>query len=88
MKAYGFRVKLDGLDIMTEDIAESLYAAGCDDCSPFSADGLAGADFDRRASTLEAAVASALSDIRKAGFAVARVEVEAPDLAELQSVAT
>ena len=86
MNVYGFRVILDGIDVMTEDVAESLYTAGCDDCSPFSGDGLAGAVFDRRAVTLEAAVASALHDVRKAGFEVARVEIEASDLAELQAV--
>ena len=83
-KTYGFRVILQGVDVMTEEIAEKLYVAGCDDSSPFSADGVAGADFDRDATSLESAVASAVSDVRKAGFDVARIEIEAPDFGGLQ----
>jgi hypothetical protein len=86
MKIYGFRVVFEEIDVMTEEIAEALFVAGCDDCSPFSGDGLAGAVFDREASTLEAAVASAVADIRKAGFEIARVEIDQPDLAQLQPI--
>jgi hypothetical protein len=86
MTVFGFRVILDGIDVMTDDIAESLYQSGCDDCSPFSSDGLAGAVFDREAPTLDAAVATALHDIRKAGYRVARVEIEAEDLAQFDVV--
>ena len=88
MAVFGFRVILHGVDVMTDDIAESLYRSGCDDCSPFSGEGLAGADFDRDAATLEAAVASAVRDVRKAGYEVTRVEMEAQDLAQLEAVAS
>jgi hypothetical protein len=88
MAVFGFRVILDRIEVMTEEIAESLYQSGCDDCSPFSGDGLAGADFDREAAMLEIAVASAVQDVRKAGYEVARVEIGAQDLAQLEVSST
>lgn len=72
---FSFTVFLSGVDVMTDEIAEALVSAGCDDGSPFSRLGQAGVDFDRRADSLADAIRSAVSDVRKAGFQVDRVEL-------------
>ena len=59
---------------MTEEIADALYEAGSDDCTPFSSQGMASIGFSREAASLEDAVRSAIADVNKAGFTVARVE--------------
>jgi len=70
---------------MSEEVAEALYEAGCDDCSPGSHDGQAYADFARQADSLEAAVASAAVDVRSSGYAVDHVEIDDADLAGLNA---
>ena len=72
---FSFTVFLIGVDVMTEDIAEALVSAGCDDGSPFSRLGQAGIDFDRTASSLQDAIRSAVANVRQAGFQVDRVEL-------------
>ena len=74
-----FTVILSGLTEMTDAAANALYEAGCDDGSPGSCEGVA---FDREASSLSEAIHSAVRDVRKAGFDVVRVEIEAEDLEE------
>ena len=73
---YQFTVVLAGQDVMTADMAESLYAAGCDDGHPWSSEGVAAITFDREADCLESAIRSAVADVQKARFTVKRVEIE------------
>ncbi len=72
---FSFTVFLVGVDVMTEDVAEALVMAGCDDGSPFSRMGQAGIDFDRTAPSLQDAIRSAVANVRQAGFHVDRVEL-------------
>jgi hypothetical protein len=74
MPAFDFQLVLSGISAMTEEIADSLYEAGCDDGTPFSSQGMAAVGFTREAADLEEAVRSAIADVNKAGFTVARVE--------------
>ena len=74
MPAYEFKLVLGGVSEITEKIADALYEAGCDDGTPFSGRGVAAVGFTREAANLEEAVRSAMSDVDKAGFTVARVE--------------
>ena len=83
MKTYRFTIFLRGIDVMTDDIAETLYEAGCDDSSPGSGCGEAYVAFDREAKSLESAVASAANDVRTAGFHIAEVRIDESDLTEL-----
>jgi hypothetical protein len=85
MKTYEFTLVLAGLDVMTEDIANALYEAGCSDGSPFSGEGVAAVGFDREASSLEEAIKSAVANVEKAGLSVARVEIGSEELADLTS---
>ncbi|MGA2799021.1 MAG: hypothetical protein ABSE63_15690 [Thermoguttaceae bacterium] len=61
---------------LTEELADKLFEAGCDDGSPFSSCGIAGVGFSREAESLEAAIRSAVADVQKAGCTVERVQIE------------
>jgi hypothetical protein len=74
MPTFDFQVVLSDIQEMDERTAEALYAAGCDDGTPFSRQGFAAVGFSRDADTLEDAIRSAISDVNRAGFTVARVE--------------
>ncbi len=73
---YEFAVVLGGQDVMTTEMAEALYAAGCDDGHPWSSGGVAAVSFDREADCLESAIRSAVADVQKAGYTVHHVEIE------------
>ena len=75
MKEHEFTVILTSISEISDEAANSLYEAGCDDGSPGSCDGVVSVDFHRDAPTLESAIHSAVADIRKAGFQVERVEI-------------
>jgi hypothetical protein len=79
MPTFEFQIVLGNAASMTEEISNRLYDAGCDDGTAFSSDGVAAVGFSREANSLEDAVRSAIADVNKAGFSVARVEpVDAP----------
>jgi hypothetical protein len=61
---------------LTEELADNLFEAGCDDGSPFSSCGIVGVGFSREAESLEAAIRSAVADVQKAGCTVERVQIE------------
>jgi hypothetical protein len=77
MKTYEFDVVLKGAIEVTDDQADALFAAGCDDGTPASCNGLAWVHFDREAPSLEAAIQSAVAQVQSAGFGVAKVELDA-----------
>lgn len=49
MKTYEFTLYFRDLDEMSEDCAEALFEAGCDDCTPCFGHGRAYAGFARLA---------------------------------------
>lgn len=53
-------------------MAEALYAAGCDDGTPFSSQGVAAIGFSHEANSLEEAIRSAIVNVNQAGFVVSR----------------
>ncbi len=81
MQTYTFTVVLGDQTEMTEDLAEALAAAGCDDGLAGSSGGIASVVFDREAESLEQAVRSAIADVQKAGCRAAWVKIEPEDLA-------
>ena len=81
MKCYGFSIILKGVPFITEEIADKLFEAGCDDCSPGSHAEVTRADFDREAESLESAISSAVADVRKAGYEAERIEIVGEDIA-------
>jgi len=87
MKTYLFTIYLRGLDDISEELADRLYEAGCDDCLPCSGNGLAYARFSREAATLDAAISSALADLARAGCQADRVEIVSDNFGLLQPTA-
>jgi hypothetical protein len=77
-RTYSFTLILSGVTAITLDMADALFEAGCDDATPASCDGVVTVDFDRGAESLGDAIASAVMDIERAGYTVARVEIDAP----------
>jgi hypothetical protein len=73
---YEFTLILANLDEMTTDLADALFAAGCDDGHPWSSDDVAAITFDRESDSLLSAIRSAIADLQKAGCVVRKVEIE------------
>jgi hypothetical protein len=82
---YEFTVILSKGTELTDDLADALFAAGCDDGSPGSCEGVVSIDFHREGDCLESAIRSAIADVQKAGCAVARLEMEPEALAALRA---
>ena len=83
MALYEFTMILSKGTELTDDLAEALFEAGCDDGSPGSCEGVVSIDFHREAESLEAAIRSAIADVQKTGCTVAQVTLEADSLAAL-----
>ncbi len=77
MTKYEFTLILKGDLELTEEIADELFAAGCDDGTPGTCNGVFSIDFHLQANSLEEAISSAITNVEAAGFEVARVEIEA-----------
>ena len=76
MKTYEFDVVLKDVSEVTDDRADALFTAGCDDGTPASCDGVAWIHFDREAMSLEEAILSAVTQVQAAGLIVLKVELE------------
>ena len=77
MITYDFTLILSSPTELTEDFADKLFAAGCDDGTPSSSAGTLAIDFSRDATDLESAIRSAVSNVATAGGVVDRVEIDA-----------
>ncbi len=76
MQPYEFDIHLKGLSELTDDHADALFTAGCDDGTPASCDGTAWIHFDRAAPSLEEAIRSAVAQVRAAGLQVSKIELD------------
>jgi hypothetical protein len=76
MKTHQFTFILSGITEVTDEAANALCEAGCDDGSFASRGGVALVMFDREAPTLLEAIQSAATDVRTAGFGILRVETD------------
>ncbi len=87
MQSYTFDVLL-GADVeLTDDLANRLFEAGCDDGMPVTRCGVTYVAFDRDADSLEAAIRSAVADVAKAGCQVKGVTIKPEALAALATSA-
>lgn len=82
MKTYEFSLILKGPIELTESIADELFAAGCDDGTPGTRNGVFSIDFHREAESLEAAIQSAIANVKSTGREVDHVEIEAGAVAQ------
>ncbi len=76
MKTYEFDVVLKNTSEVTDDQADELFAAGCEDGTPAACEGVACIHFDREAESLEKAISSAVAQVQAAGLVVSRVELD------------
>ena len=81
---YDFTVYLQGTPELTDEMADALFEAGCDDGSPGSCERVVSIDFHREAKSLDEAVRTAVANIEAAGYAIDRVEIEAEGIAALK----
>jgi hypothetical protein len=77
MTTYDFMLILSAPTELTEEFANKLFAAGCDDATPSSSAGTLSIDFTRDATDLESAIRSAISNVSAAGGVVDHVEIDA-----------
>ncbi len=83
MKTYEFDVVLKDVSEIPDDQADALFAAGGDDGTPASCNGVAWIHFDREAASLEEAIRSAVTQVQAVGFQVAKVELDADSAVSL-----
>ncbi len=76
MKTYEFSLVLTVSEV-TDDDCDALHEAGCDDGTVVTRNGVTYVAFDREADSLEEAIRSATAQVRRTGFEVARVEMDA-----------
>ena len=76
MTKYEFTLILKGQLELTEEIADELFEAGCDDGTPGICNGVFSIDFHREGSSMEAAIRSAIANVKSAGYEVERAEIE------------
>ena len=76
MKNHRFTLILSGVAELTPELADALYQATNGDIELNMRDGVAFAEFDRSASTLNEAVTSAIKDVEAANVGVRVVRVE------------
>jgi hypothetical protein len=76
LATYHFTLTLAGVVEMTDELQGKLLQVGCDDASLWSEGQTVFLSFDREAESLGDAIGSAVNDVARAGFSVARVEVE------------
>ncbi len=77
MKTYEFDIVLKDVSEVSDDQADALFAAGCDDGTPAGCNGRAWIHFDRESTSLEEAICSAVAQVQTVGFTVAKVELDA-----------
>ena len=73
-RTYSFTLTLAGLDELTIEVGDAIYAV-IDDGFLHSEGPIVSLEFDREAESLGKAIGSAVEDVQRAGFGVARVEV-------------
>lgn len=67
-KIYQFTLVLKNIDEKTSCVEDSLYEAGCDDALVNFRNGAVYLEFDRKSSSLEEAVISAIKDVKSASI--------------------
>ena len=73
---YEFSLVLKEGTEITEELADKLFDAGCDDGTPGTFCGAPYISFHREAESLEAAIGSAVADVQKTGCVVQRLQIE------------
>jgi len=67
-REYDFALIVAGVQELSDDVLDALFAAGCDDTTPSMQYGLLYLEFSRSAASLQHAIISAIQDVLKAGL--------------------
>ena len=73
-ETHSFTLILSELSRLTDKLENTLFEAGCSDALLGTQDGRVYLDFDREAPSFAEAVSTAIRDVNKAGYQVARIE--------------
>jgi hypothetical protein len=73
---YQFMVTFDNVSRLDEAVFDALHEAGCDDATFMISKGVMIGGFDRKAQTLQDAIASAIKDIEKANIGARILSIE------------
>lgn len=87
MTVHRFSLLIHGIDVLSDDDFDALYAAGCNDALFGVRQGMQFAEFARREDTLAAAVGSAISQVESAVPGARVMRVEPDDLVTLTEIA-
>jgi hypothetical protein len=79
LRTYEFTLIAVGLEELSDEQVEAIGAAGCLDCLCGSSEGKVDFIFGREARSLEAAIGSAILDLKKAGVAAWLESIEEPE---------
>ena len=76
MNVYKFDIGLKQTSKVSDDDADLVFSACCDDGTPAGAHNQVWIHFDREAASLEEAISSAVAQVQSAGLAVSKVELD------------
>jgi molybdopterin-guanine dinucleotide biosynthesis protein A len=77
MSEFQFTLVLaDQASVMTDDLADKLFEAGCDDATPGVSNGTPDICFSRASSSLREALISAIKQVESCGLHVSRIIVD------------
>src|SRR5437762_1349528 len=86
-RVWTFTIILDGVPELTDEVADALYEAGCDDALVGSRDGVVFLDFDREANSFQDAVVSAMTAVESAGIGARVIRIEPDELVTMAEIA-
>jgi len=87
MKTYHFALLISSPTVDEETAADRLYSGGCDDALFCVSGGVYEVEVDRRASSLEAAVTSAIEDLNRSSIGARVLRVVPDDLVNAKAIA-
>ena len=74
MRTFTFALVVEGRDLHSDEVVDTLLEAGCGDALVGSSEGIQFLDFDREAESVDEAVRSAVADVESVeGLMVARL---------------
>lgn len=86
-REFDFSLVLSGITELTDEQADALFAAGCDDATPSVTYGRVWLEFSRVATSYKEAVLSAIRDVRKANIGADVERIDECDLVTLAEIA-
>jgi len=81
-QTFSFSLEVTGFDLASDKYADALFEAGCSDGLVNTEGDRLFIDFDRSAASYEAAVDSAINDVRRAGGEVVQIKRLSPLVTE------